>query len=47
MWLYCQLVRRVPRAFAITITAGWFAILILAIAFGAFEPQAKFVYGNL
>ncbi|WP_299390728.1 hypothetical protein [Pelagibius sp.] len=47
MWLYTQLIRRLPRPLAITLTACWFALLILAIAFGAFEPRANFIYGNL
>ena len=47
MWLYAFLIRHVPERAASAITALWFAVLILAVFFAMFEPQADFRYGNI
>jgi len=47
MWLYQHLSRVVSRKLAGVLTAFWLGILIFAVLFGAFEPQASFIYGNI
>lgn len=47
MKLYVYLQNRVPHAFAVLMTALWFAALIILAFFFANEPQAEFRYGNI
>jgi len=47
MWLYQQLCRFLPEGVARVCVALWFAVLLVAVLFCSFEPQADFNYGNL
>ncbi len=47
MFIYNYLIEKTNPAIARMGTALWYALLIMAIVFCVFEPQAEFRYGYL